>query len=65
MVLAHYEAMISFYGETIGLRMARKHLGWFMDTVSTDKDLRRRVLTSKSVSEVISMIPDAIMETVA
>ena len=64
MVSAHYEAMISFYGETIGLRMARKHLGWFMDTVNTDKDLRRRVLTSKSVGEVISLIPDAIMDPV-
>lgn len=59
MVAAHYEAMIAFYGEVIGLRMARKHLGWFMDTVGTSKDLRRRVLTSKTSSETHLLIQDA------
>jgi tRNA-dihydrouridine synthase B len=61
MVTAHYVAMIAFYGEVIGLRMARKHLGWFMDTVGTPKDLRRLVLTSKTSDEVLSLIPDAMM----
>jgi tRNA-dihydrouridine synthase B len=60
MVRAHYEAMILFYGEVIGLRMARKHLGWFMDTVGTDKALRRMILTGKTSDEVLSLIPDAI-----
>jgi len=61
MVTAHYVAMIAFYGEVIGLRMARKHLGWFMDTVGTPKDSRRLVLTSKTSDEVLSLIPDAMM----
>ena len=63
MITVHYEAMIAFYGEAIGLRMARKHLGWFMDTVGTAKDLRRKVLTSKTSTEVLSMIPEAITGT--
>ena len=28
MICAHYEAMLDFYGAALGLRVARKHLGW-------------------------------------
>ncbi|MEP1519569.1 tRNA dihydrouridine synthase DusB [Ascidiaceihabitans sp.] len=60
LVCEHYEAMIAFYGETLGLRVARKHLGWFMDTAQTPADLRRRVLTTKTSQEVLHLLPDAI-----
>jgi nifR3 family TIM-barrel protein len=29
--VAHYEAMLSHYGEATGIRHARKHLGWYLD----------------------------------
>lgn len=28
-VLDHYDAMIEYYGEDVGVKMARKHLGWY------------------------------------
>jgi tRNA-dihydrouridine synthase B len=28
-MLAHLEALYSFYGEAKGVRVARKHLGWY------------------------------------
>ena len=59
MVIGHYLAMIDFYGEKMGLRMARKHLGWFMDTAGTQAELRRKILTEKDASEVMKMIPEA------
>jgi tRNA-dihydrouridine synthase B len=31
LVVEHYEAMLSFYGEVSGVRHARKHLGWYLD----------------------------------
>ena len=65
MVSSHYSAMITFYGETIGLRMARKHLGWYMDTVDTPKELRREILTCKEPDKVLSLIPAALLETAA
>jgi len=55
----HYEAIIRFYGEVIGLRVARKHLGWYMDTSNTPADLRRAVLTAASPAEVHRLIPSA------
>jgi len=59
MVSDHYEAIIRFYGEVIGLRVARKHLGWYMDTSNTSADLRRAVLTAASPAEVHRLIPSA------
>ncbi|MEP2642752.1 tRNA dihydrouridine synthase DusB [Roseobacter sp.] len=59
MVAQHYEAMIAFYGETLGLRVARKHLGWYMDTCETPQDLRRAVLTAASVADTLRLILEA------
>tara|TARA_R100001369_G_scaffold44705_2_gene70864 strand:- start:1956 stop:2942 length:987 start_codon:yes stop_codon:yes gene_type:complete len=59
MVADHYEAIIQFYGEVIGLRVARKHLGWYMDTSNTPADLRRAMLTASSPADVHRLIPSA------
>ncbi len=58
----HYEAMIRFYGAVLGLRNARKHLGWYMDAVGTEAALRRRILTSKQIDEVLALIPAAMAD---
>lgn len=60
MVGGHYEAMLGFYGEDLGGRVARKHLGWYMDEAMTEGDLRKRVLTEKSTAKVLSLLPDAL-----
>ncbi|MEO9573730.1 MAG: tRNA dihydrouridine synthase DusB [Tateyamaria sp.] len=61
LVIGHYESMLAFYGEVLGLRVARKHLGWFMDIAKTGADARRSVLTAKSAKEVLALLPDALM----
>jgi tRNA-dihydrouridine synthase B len=35
MIARHYEDMLSFYGRVLGPRVARKHLGWYMDGAGT------------------------------
>ncbi|WP_323764204.1 tRNA dihydrouridine synthase DusB [Marinovum sp.] len=60
MVTRHYEAMLTFYGEELGLRVARKHLGWYMDVAGTEPGLRRAVLTSRTPADVIARLPDAL-----
>ncbi|MFK7743963.1 MAG: tRNA dihydrouridine synthase DusB [Roseobacter sp.] len=59
MVAAHYAAMIRFYGDQLGLRVARKHLGWYMDTCDTPSDLRKAVLTGSDVAAVEKLLPQA------
>ena len=60
MVIAHYEAMLAFYGADLGGRVARKQLGWYMDEAGTGPQLRRAVLTSRDPAQVIGLLPDAL-----
>lgn len=58
--IEHYEAMIAFYGADLGNRVARKHLGWYMDGAKTPMALRKSILTEKSPSRVIALLRDAL-----
>ncbi len=58
MISSHYEAMLTFYGVDLGNRVARKHLGWYMDTLPTPKDLRQRIFTEKDSAEVLHLIAE-------
>jgi tRNA-dihydrouridine synthase len=62
MVATHYEDMLAFYGTPLGLRVARKHLGWYMDGAGTPPALRRDILTEKSPATVLSLLPDALAQ---
>ncbi|SMX36242.1 tRNA dihydrouridine synthase DusB [Maliponia aquimaris] len=66
MVAGHYEAMLGFYGQTLGNRVARKHLGWYMDAAGTAPGLRQRLLTERDTGQVLRLIPEAMTaQTVA
>ncbi len=62
MVCGHYTAMLGFYGSTLGVRTARKHLGWYMDTVQTPAPLRQRVLTETDPALVLRLLADALTQ---
>ena len=59
MVAEHYEAMLAFYGRELGLRVARKHLGWYMDAAATPTSLRREILTAALPGAVLARLPSA------
>ncbi|MCB9993813.1 MAG: tRNA dihydrouridine synthase DusB [Hyphomicrobiaceae bacterium] len=48
LVCAHYEAMLNHYGAELGVRVARKHIGWYIDAnLFGPKDQwRKELLTS-------------------
>ncbi|MEM1373756.1 MAG: tRNA dihydrouridine synthase DusB [Pseudomonadota bacterium] len=59
-VLEHHAATLDFYGEALGTRVIRKHLGWYMDAAGTPARLRREILTAQSGSEVRARLPEAL-----
>jgi tRNA-dihydrouridine synthase B len=61
LVSAHYEAMLTFYGKDLGLRVARKHLGWYMDHTQPSAVTRKRILTALDPSDVLAALPDALI----
>ncbi len=64
MVSGHYDAMLMFYGRDLGLRVARKHLGWYMDTAGTPSALRGAVLTQSDPKRVTALLSDALFHDV-
>jgi tRNA-dihydrouridine synthase B len=58
-VAEHYEAMLLFYGRDLGLRIARKHLGWYGDEAGIDRGLRARMMVTTEPADVLALIADA------
>ena len=58
LLLEHYDAMLSFYGKDIGLRNARKHIGWYVKGVSNATAFRTAVNHCVDVELVKRMIGD-------
>ena len=65
MIAGHYDAMLRFYGEDLGVRVARKHLGWYMDEAGTERQFRREILTLSDPKKVFERLPDAILQEAA
>lgn len=59
----HYQAMLGFYGRELGLRIARKHLGWYADQAGADLALRARMMTATDPDETLRLITDGFGET--
>jgi tRNA-dihydrouridine synthase B len=49
-VLAHLQAIYAFHGEESGLRIARKHLGWYAKLLESAPDARARLMAEASTS---------------
>ena len=48
----HLEDMVQYYGELTGVRMARKHLGWYSSGMDNSAEFRMRVNNSTSLIEL-------------
>jgi len=57
-VLAHYEEMLNLYGEVNGVRVARKHIGWYASGLPNSAEYRHAVNRSASSAEVKQIIRD-------
>lgn len=62
-VAAHYEGILAHYGVKLGIRCARKHLGWYLDTLAESgravESWRQPVLTCDNPATVIALMREA------
>ncbi|MFC2967397.1 tRNA dihydrouridine synthase DusB [Acidimangrovimonas pyrenivorans] len=63
LVAAHYEAILSFYGSELGLRTARKHLGWYLEQAGATASWRRPILTGDDPATVLRLVRDALTDS--
>jgi len=53
LVIEHYEDMLAHYGRETGVKMARKHLGWYTKGMPGSAEFRNRVNFIDDADEVI------------
>ena len=63
LVAEHYEEMLGFYGTNLGLRVARKHLGWYADQAQIAAPIRRAMMVAETPVEVLRLIRVGFAET--
>ena len=52
----HYEAMLSHYGVESGMRVARKHLGWYCKGLPASAEFRSTIMAAPTVAEARELI---------
>jgi tRNA-dihydrouridine synthase B len=55
-VRSHFEAMLSHYGQETGVRMARKHLGWYSKGLPASAEFRAAVNRETDPNNVRNML---------
>jgi tRNA-dihydrouridine synthase B len=57
-VMEHYQAMLSHYGVEAGLRIARKHLGWYSKGLPGSAEFRTKVNQIDEPNAVMALVRD-------
>ncbi|HEX3536253.1 MAG TPA: tRNA dihydrouridine synthase DusB [Stellaceae bacterium] len=55
-VAAHYDDMLSHYGIDVGMRVARKHIGWYSKGLPGSAEFRAAVNRTEAVDQVRELI---------
>ena len=55
-ILGHYDDMLTHYGVAAGLRVARKHLGWYARGFPGAAEFRARVMTLADPAQVVAAL---------
>ncbi|AVP96438.1 tRNA dihydrouridine synthase DusB [Ahniella affigens] len=55
-LLGHVRALHQFYGEQQGLRIARKHIGWYLKAEAGTETVRQQVNASNAASEQLDLL---------
>ncbi|MEJ5975983.1 tRNA dihydrouridine synthase DusB [Novosphingobium sp. PS1R-30] len=56
LILEHYEGMLAHYGADTGVKMARKHLGWYTKGLPGSAEFRNKVNFVDDAAEVVRML---------
>jgi len=56
LIIEHYRAMLEHYGETVGVNIARKHLGWYTKGLAGSAEFRNAVNQIPDSRTVLDML---------
>ncbi|GAA0702271.1 tRNA dihydrouridine synthase DusB [Marinobacterium maritimum] len=52
----HLHALHDFYGDYLGVRIARKHVGWYLQSCSDNRDFRQRFNQLETASDQVNAV---------
>ena len=55
LISGHYEAILGFYGTDLGLKVARKHLGWYLEAAGLEGQ-RAGLMTAATPADTLRLI---------
>ena len=61
-IRGHYEGILAHYGDAVGVRVARKHLGWYLAKRILPPSLRQTLMTSTNAAHVLSFLDAALVD---
>ncbi|MDO9524167.1 MAG: tRNA dihydrouridine synthase DusB [Gemmobacter sp.] len=62
LVCAHYQDILAFYGVDLGLRVARKHMAWYLEAADAPDAARRQVVTATDPAQVLRALRDGLTD---
>jgi nifR3 family TIM-barrel protein len=62
LVSGHYEAILAHYGVAVGVRAARKHLGWYLEGRAAAPALRQSLMTVTDPADALRLVGMALAE---
>ena len=62
MIAGHYEAMLGFYGADLGVKVARKHLGWYLERAGLTEG-RAPLMAATTPAETLTLIAQIFGQT--
>ena len=65
LVLEHYDAMLAHYGKETGVKMARKHLGWYTKGLPGSAEFRNRVNFIDDADAVVRTLTEYYLPLIA
>jgi tRNA-dihydrouridine synthase B len=57
-IIEHYDSMIEYYGDDIGIKIARKHIGWYSRGFDGSSEFRVRINNMTNKTEVKENVID-------
>jgi tRNA-dihydrouridine synthase B len=57
-LLEHYDALVDLYGVEVGVRVSRKHLGWYTERLAGGEEFRQKVVRMNDWRQVRGEIND-------
>jgi tRNA-dihydrouridine synthase B len=58
LIVDHYQAMLDHYGAEVGVKIARKHLGWYTKGIAGSAEFRNKVNFVDDPGAVLAMLND-------